>query len=67
MNELTEVFPRKIKNTVLIPKGPRVDQEAVSLLFRAVFFKADICIWVSLMFYIYIICNFNNPLLEIPK
>lgn len=57
MNELTEVFPRKIKNTVLIPKGPRVDQEAVSLLFRAVFFKADICIWVSLMFsfiYIYI-------------
>lgn len=57
MNELTEVFPRKIKNTVLIPKGPRVDQEAVSLLFRAgfFFFKADICIWVSIMFsFIYI-------------
>lgn len=40
MNELTVLFPKKIKNTVLIPKGPKVDQEAVSLLFRAgVFLK----------------------------
>lgn len=55
MNELTEVFPRKIKNTVLIPKGPRVDQEAVSLLFRAVFFlKLTFVFGFHCFIYIYI-------------
>lgn len=40
MDELTGLFPKKLreKNSELIPQGPGVDQEAVSMLFKAVFF-----------------------------